>query len=33
MDLSVELVGWLGLIEHFDKVMDNLNCLWVASDL
>ena len=29
MDLSVEL----GLNEHFDKVMDNVNCLWVASDL
>ena len=33
MDFSVELVGWLGLKEHFDKVMDCVNCIWVGLDL
>ena len=33
MDLSVELVGRLGLKEHFDKFMDCVICLWIGLDL
>ena len=33
VDLSVELMGWLGLKEYFDKVMDCVHCLGVGLDL